>query len=321
MSVPETYSSTSQPCRLKSIQQTGAMNLPNFLIVGAAKAGTTSLCYYLDQHPQVYISPVKEPRYFAPEFYTVHTNGPIRDHARRTPFTPEEYHQLFKGVSTEIAVGEASTEYLYFPAVPARIRAAIPDAKIIAVLRDPVERAFSAFCYQLRDACESVSFEEALEQERDRIHNHWRPGWLYQDCGFYYSQVKRYYDIFDPDNIKIYLYDELDQDSLAVVKDAFQFLQVSDDFIPEVSRKNVSKVPKNKLLNTLITRENPLKNGLKAVLPNQVTTSMAKRARKLNYDRKPVLAEDTRQFLVDLYREDILKLETLIQKDLSAWLS
>ena len=291
------------------------------MIIGAAKAGTTSLCYYLDQHPQVYISPIKEPRYFAPEFYTVHVNGPIRDHARRTLFTLEEYHQLFEGVSNEISVGEASTEYLYFPEVPARIQAAIPDAKIIAVLRNPVERAFSAFCYQLRDACESVSFEEALQQERDRIRNHWRPGWLYQDCGFYYSQVKRYYNFFDSNNIKIYLYDELDQDSLAVVKDIFQFLQIDDDFVPEVSRKNISKIPKSKLLNTLITRENPLKNGLKAVLPTSETTLMAKCARKFNYDHKPVLAEETRQLLIDLYREDILKLETLIQKDLSAWLN
>ncbi|MEM8614684.1 MAG: sulfotransferase [Cyanobacteria bacterium P01_H01_bin.105] len=296
------------------------MKLPNFLIVGAAKAGTTSLCYYLDQHPQVYISPIKEPRFFAPEFYTAHTNGPIRDNARRTIFTSDEYYQLFEGVSTETAIGEASTEYLYYPEVPSRIQAKVPDAKIIAVLRNPVERAFSAFCYQVRDACESVSFEEALQEENDRICNHWRPGWLYKDCGFYYSQVKRYFDIFNHNRIKIYLYDELDKDSYAVVKDAFEFLQVDSDFVPEVSRKNVSKVPKSRLLNTFLTRESPLKKTLKAVLPDNFTTSIAKCVRGLNYSQKPILTSETRQSLIDLYRDDILRLETLIQKDLSAWL-
>ena len=122
------------------------MTMPNFLIIGAMRAGTTSLYHYLKQHPQVYMSPVKEPRFFALEGEKPDPGRPTDERLMNHSITDiEAYRALFQAVSKETAIGEASPLYLYSPKAPERIRHYIPDAKLIAVLRDPVERAYSHF--------------------------------------------------------------------------------------------------------------------------------------------------------------------------------
>ncbi|MBE9063153.1 sulfotransferase domain-containing protein [cf. Phormidesmis sp. LEGE 11477] len=293
---------------------------PNFLIIGAAKAGTSSLYHYLNEHPQIYMSPVKEPRFFAPELYTDYLKDPYRSGAkehRSTPMSLEEYLALFEDVSNETAIGEASTEYLYVPKTPERIKERLPDVRLIAVLRDPAERAYSAFCYQVRDGCEQLTFEEALAQEEHRRLEKKRwPGWHYERVGFYHEQVKRYFDLFDKKQIKIYLYKDLQADSGAVVKDACRFLNVEDTFTPDLTRRNVSAIPKNMALQNLLIKDNPLKTLVKPFIP----IGLRKSIRSQNLKKKPALSPEIRQKLVADYREDILKLQDLIQKDLSHWL-
>ena len=296
------------------------MVLPNFLVIGAAKAGTTSLYSYLKQHPAIFMSEVKEPRFFAPEVYTDYNNV-VRSGGRKIPFTPEEYERLFADVTTETAIGEASTEYLYFPGVAARIKERIPEVKLIAILRNPVERAFSAFCYQLRDDEEPLSFESALAAESDRIKQGYRQGWHYQQVGFYAEQVARYQKTFKPEQIRIYLHDELIKDSIKVTQDIYQFLEVDATFIPDLTRKNISGVPKNKLLHNVFMKQNPLKSLVKPLLPGKLRKNIYQKVRTNNLKDKPSLALETRQQLVELYREDILKLENLMQRDLSHWLT
>ena len=120
------------------------MTLPNFIVIGAAKCGTTSLVHYLAQHPQVFMSAEKEPRFFAPEFFTKYISGPIRKGTIRNEMEVKEYEGLFDDVTTEKAIGEASTEYIFFPETPKRIKKLLPDVKLIAILRNPSDRAFSA---------------------------------------------------------------------------------------------------------------------------------------------------------------------------------
>ena len=296
------------------------MVLPNFLIIGAAKAGTTSLYSYLKQHPQIYMSAVKEPRFFAPEVYTDYNNV-ARSGIKEVPFTLEEYEQLFADVTTEIAIGEASTEYLYFPGVAARIKERLPEVKLIAILRNPVERAFSAFCYQLRDDYEPLTFEAALNAESERIKQGYRQGWHYQQVGFYYEQIKRYLDTFAAEKIKIYLHEELIKDSVSITQDIYSFLGVDASFVPDLTKKNISGIPKNRLLHNIFTKENPLKSLVKPLLSEQVRQNIYQKVRKNNLKGKPSLALETRQQLIELYREDILKLQELIQRDLSHWLA
>ena len=296
------------------------MAKPNFLIIGAAKAGTSSLYHYLNEHPQVYMSPVKEPRFFAPELYTDCLKDPYRSGAkehRSDPMSSEEYIALFEGVSDEIAIGEASTEYLYVPKAAERIKAQLPDVKVIAVLRDPAERAYSAFCYQVRDGCEHLSFEEALAQEESRRIDKKRwPGWHYKRVGFYYEQIKRYFDLFDREQIKIYSNEDLQADSGAIVQDACRFLGVEDTFMPDLTRRNVSAIPKSMALQNLLIKDNPLKTIVRPFIP----VGLRKSIRDQNLTKKPALSPDIRQKLIADYREDILKLQALIQKDLSSWL-
>jgi len=296
--------------------------LPNFLIIGAAKAGTTSLCHYLSQHPDVYISEKKEPRFFSPEFYSQDTNGLRRKNFREKVFSLEEYLRLFEGVQAEKAVGEASTEYLYYPRTPQRIKDSIPGAKLIAILRNPVERAFSAYCYQLRDGCETLSFEQAITQSTTRADEHWRPGWLYPQSSYYYQQLKRYYDLFPAEQIQIHLFSDLKQNPNAVCQKTFDFLGVDPTFfVQDFTAQNISKVPKNQLVGKLIKKGKTVKSIATNILPATVLEPVMQVVKDHLYDSKPKLANDMKQALSEQYKEDVLALEQLINRDLSAWLN
>ncbi len=185
------------------------MTLPNFLIIGAAKSGTTSLYVYLMQHPEIYMSPVKETHFFSFDSESKMTKGPGDPiHKAITDFN--EYQALFDGVTDEKAIGEASTSYLYRPEAPGRIHKILPDAKLIAILRNPADRAFSAYMHVVRDERETAKdFAEALSYEENRKAAGWEPIWHFTSVGHYYEHLKRYYDLFHPDQIKVYLHEDL----------------------------------------------------------------------------------------------------------------
>src|SRR3712207_4104321 len=130
------------------------MTLPNFLVIGAMKSGTTALYYYLEQHPEIYMSPVKEPNFFSQE------------NAADTVTHIGTYEQLFKGASGKKAIGEASHSYLYEPRAAAEIRRYVPKVKLIAILRNPIDRAYSHFLHMVRSGTEPLDdFAQALREE------------------------------------------------------------------------------------------------------------------------------------------------------------
>lgn len=142
------------------------MTMPNFLIVGAQKAGTTSLHYYLKQHPQIYMRPRKEPHFFEGMHWDFYRPGRIM----LAVTDLADYQALFEGVTDEKAIGEASASYLYSPKAPTLIKRSIPDARLIAILRNPPDRAYSNFLHCVRGGRESiVDFAEALRVEEERI--------------------------------------------------------------------------------------------------------------------------------------------------------
>lgn len=295
--------------------------MPNFIVIGAGKAGTSSIFYYLKQHPQIYMSPLKEPKFFALKGEPLNFQGPDKDIVNSTSVnTLEAYQDLFQGVSDEIAIGEASPIYLYSPKAPPRIKDYLPEVKLIAILRNPVERAFSSFTHLLREGYETLSFEEALQEEENRIQRKWAALWHYKQKGYYYEQLKRYYDIFDRQQIKVYLYEELQADNIALIQDIYNFVGVDDTFVPDLSQKNVSGTPKSQLLHDLFTKDNSLKSLLKPLFPKQLRRNIADKAIANNLGSKPILAPETGDRLRQLYREDILQLQDLIERDLSAWL-
>lgn len=295
------------------------MTLPNFLIIGAAKGGTTSLYYYLSQHPQIYMSPVKEPRFFALEGEDLNFSSPDELFIENSVICFDDYQKLFDGVTDEIAIGEASPLYLYSKKAPSRIKHYVPEVKLIAILRDPVDRAYSSYMHYVREGYEKYSFSEALEAEEKRIQENWVYMWYYKRCGYYYEQIKRYLDIFDSSQIKVCLYDDLRNDTSLFLKDIFDFLGVDKSFTPDLSILNASGVPKSRLLYNLLDRGNSIRSAFK-MLPQDLRRAVANPLRKWNLE-KPSLSPDIASELRHIYRNDILSVQDLLGRDLSLWLA
>lgn len=299
--------------------------LPNFLIAGAAKAGTTSLYYYLNEHPEIYMSPIKEPKFITSNFIKFPFKGIGDEKVEKNIIKNwDSYLELFSGVKEEKAIGEASADNLYYYEQSIfYIKKFLGDVKIIIILRNPIERAFSSYIHLVRDNREFLTFEEALEQEEIRKKENWEFIWHYKSVGFYYNQVKAYLENFS--NVKIYLYDDFKENPLKVVQDIYRFLGVDDSFVPKniKTQFNVSGIPKNKLLQRFLTKPNMLKKAIKpfvkVLIPKGTRQKIINKLINNNLEKSQMKPE-AREYLKDIYREDILKLQELIKRDLSHWL-
>jgi hypothetical protein len=297
------------------------MTLPNFLIVGAAKSGSTALHYYLKRHPQVYMCPPKETNFFAFEGREANFRGPgDSEFNEATLTTLEEYEKQFEAVSNEVAIGEASPWYLYSSRAAANIYRHAPEAKIIAVLRDPVDRAFSSYLHVVRDGRESLTFEEGLQAEEDRVAQGWEYIWHYRRAGLYVAQIERFWQLFPREQVRIYIYDDFVMDPTRFLQDIYEFLEIETAFKADISlRHNVTGVPRNRLLGRLLVRPNRLRSTAKLLIPKRLRHDLGQ---KINQSliKKPTLDGETRSKLVSSYKEEILALQDLIGRDLSAWI-
>jgi hypothetical protein len=308
--------------------------LPTFLIIGAARSGTTSLWNYLKQHPQIYGSPTKHTRFFALEGEGSNFRGPgPRDvripwarntGARRVVADIQSYRALFRGVTNETAIGEASHSYLYTPTAPERIRHHLPGVNLIAVLRNPIERAYSHFCHLVQTGREPLTdFTQALREEEARVRDGWWPDFHYTRLGFYHAQLKRYFDLFGRHQIRIYLYEDLDSRPIEMLQDIFRFLEVDDTFTPDVSlRYNASGSVRNKALHTMLLELSLIRPFIEPLLSERQRRRVlhtASELKKRNFD-KPRIPLEVQRSLAETYWEDILNLQQLIHRDLSAWL-
>jgi len=286
------------------------MTLPTFIVIGVAKGGTTSIYRYLDQHPEIFMCPDKGPNFFGYEDardWKWHDEGepPLMRHFKVA--TLEEYERLFDGVTNERAVGEVSPQYFRCPTAARRIHDVIPEAKLVASLRNPADRAFSGFLMRTRRG----------EVVGD-AHSELTPGSSHVKEGFYFQRMKRYYDLFDREQIKIYLFDDFKRGPGDLIRDLFGFLGVDTGFEPDTTvRHNPANVPKSALLNRILYQPRVIR-GVKAVLPARLE-KVAKRLRQRNLRPAPSFPPDLRATLLDLYQDDIHRLEELIERDLSAW--
>jgi hypothetical protein len=293
--------------------------LPNFFVIGAQKAGTTALYYYLRRHPEIYMSPVKEPQHFAPDLAGP-TTGPGDRPARRFQ-TLDAYQGLFDGVSGQLAVGEASVSYLYSSEAAGRIADLLPEARLIAVLRNPVDRAYSNFLHLVRDGREPLrDFEQALAAEDERRRQGWSANWHYRAKGFYGSQIRRYLSAFPPEQLRLYLYDDFEQQADQVVADVYGFLGVDPGFRQDLSlRLNVAGIPRRRRLHRLLMRAQRLKWAASAVAP----AAVRRRALELqnrNLER-PQISPALRRQLLAVYRDDLIELERMTGLGVSRWLT
>ena len=296
---------------------------PTFLIIGAAKSGTTSLYYYLKQHPDVYMSPIKELRFFAYEDGLPPLNGPGDRESNQVLITEwEEYLQAFGDATDEQEVGEASPIYLYDENVPARIHNHLPDVRLIVILRNPVDRAYSHFNHLIKDGREPLrDFGRALEQEERRIADGWEWSWHYKNLGFYFEQLSRYEQYFDRAQMAVYLFEDLVENNVAFAQEVYSWLDVDDSFVPDVSpRFRETGVPRsNRFQRFLFNPENPLRRLSRYILPEGTREKWLAILKSINL-KKPPLSNDIRRELIEVYREDIEQLSEFLDRDLSHWL-
>jgi len=300
------------------------MVMPNFFIIGAPKAGTSSAYNYLRQHPQVFMSPVKEPYFFQFIGETIEVKGPKdRDLPiyKMAVTDTNTYKSLFNGADKFKAVGEASPLYLYSSKACTNIYSTLPQAKLIVFLRNPVDRAYSSYLHMVREGLEtSEDFSQALAQEDWRIRENW--AWLfhYKRLSLYYPHVKRYKDVFGPDQFRVYLYEDFEKNPLGVIQRIFDFLEVDPTFNPDVSlRHNVTGVPRSRWLHKFLREEHPIKSWIRPIFSEDFIVRMLVTIRNLNLN-KPELTEYSRNALLEMFRDDIRQLQTLINRDLSNWL-
>lgn len=296
--------------------------LPNFMIIGAARSGTSALYEYLDQHPQVFMSDPKEPHFFAFMEQETSFRGPGDDVMLNDVVVPdrEAYERLFRNAEDATAVGEGSVSSLYYPEAARNIKALVPGARLVCMLRNPADRAYSAFMYMRSRLYEPLDdFRAALDAEPKRIDENWHHIWHYRRMGRYLRQVKRYLDLFGHEQMRIYLYDDFHRDPSAVLRDVFGFLGVDDSFVPpDEPSPVVSGEPKNKVLQTFLMRSRPIKEVVRATLPSSVRRRVQRGLVSRNLERSP-LAPDLKAELLDFYRDETLALGDLIGRDLSSW--
>lgn len=276
------------------------IKLPTFLIIGAAKSGTTSLYYYLKQHPKIFLPKIKEINYFA---YRGQTKG--RFWAR----TREEYEAHFDDTENFHAVGEVTPLYFSTEGTPERIKRVIPETQIIAILRNPVDRAYSHYNMYVRAGRENRTAKEALLDVNS----------VYTRVGFYYKNLSKYFDLFDSKKVKILFFDELKSEPKKLMKELYNFLEVDSSIPLDVTAKHASSfMPKNMYLNRII-KSDFIRFKIKPIIPQKLIGLVLK-LKNCYSTKPPSLPNELRSALISIYKDDILNLQEYLQKDLSRWI-
>ncbi|MEZ4600791.1 MAG: sulfotransferase [Syntrophotaleaceae bacterium] len=285
---------------------------PNFFIVGAAKSGTTSMAYYLAQHPEIFISARKEPFFFIKDAGMNNIN---------------EYYSLFKNSKKAKAIGEASTGYLFEKESAQLIKEFSPTAKVIIILRNPVDMAYSYWKYMSLIGNEEKSFEEAISHNERIFRNtekfkrsslRWWASYLYLERGLYYNQVRNYLEVFGRENVKIYIFEEFFSNLSYFCQDIFAFLGVNRGFSPDFKKLNEGGEIRFKFLHKIRNRRYPL---LKKFLPVAIRVKIQTTLLNLNIKKgkKESMQAETRSYLEEFYKDDIVNLEGLLGKEINFW--
>jgi Sulfotransferase family len=290
--------------------------LPNFIVIGAAKAGTTALYWYLAEHPDVFMSRVKETNYFA---YGLNTQGGLLygdpDVHHFPVKTREEYERLFAETGDAVAIGEASPIYLECPQAAERIRSLIPGARIICSLRHPVDRAYSDYLMYLRRR--GRRFDPSRELTTTSV---WaRPDSRWMQVSRYHGQLSRYFEMFPRDRLHVFLFDDIKRNALAATQQVYRFLKVDSEFVPDFDTPHAAGgMPVSRLLEGFLT-SGALRSALKPWVPVRAA-NWVRRLRSRTMRKAPPLPAELRRELTEHFREDIARTSELIGRNLEHWL-
>jgi len=275
----------------------------NTFIVGAPKAGTTSLYHYLSQHDDVCMSSIKEPNFFSSKEVSDLFYNTLSIH------NAENYKRLFS--EEKNIMGEASVSYLFYEDVPKRIFDYYAEAKIIIMLRQPIERSFSHYLMDRRLGFCKLTLGQILANPK-KYSQYFQQ---YLKLGLYHDQVKRYIDVFGQGQVKVIFYEDFKSNASKVMSDLFKFLKIPDiklDYIihnPFLSSSNV--------VLRYLYKYSFVRRIIKTILPLSLLKFI--KFKFFTSHSKPVILKDTKQKLNDYFKDDVLLLEKLLKKDLSRW--
>lgn len=285
---------------------------PNFFIVGAPKAGSTSLFYYLDAHPDVFVPAIKEPNYFS---YQATINQQLYYHEKGIGDW-NKYLLLFESANSKKAIGEASVSYLFYPEAAQNIKKEIPNAKIIIMLRDPVERAYSHYYMDYKLGYVNCSMEDViLNKEKSKLNKLYYQQFI--ELGFYYEQVKRYFDLFGKENVMIILFEDFKTNTDYEVRRLYRFLAIEENInVNTTVRYNSFATPRNKIIRK-IYKNKSLRILFRKIFPQKLTSVIKKII--LTKTKNNLPDPSTVKYLKALYKNDMLELEKILNQNLEKW--
>lgn len=299
--------------------------IPNFFIIGAPRTGTTALHEYLRQHPDIFVPYKKEIHYFGTDLSLTQYNRNIKG------LTEEKYLSFFKNVKNETAIGEASVWYLFSKEAAKEIYKFNPESRIIIMLRNPVEMIYSLHRQNVYGKHEHiVDFKKALKAEPHRKKGlkltqttFIKESGLYTEIALYYDQVRRYIEVFPRNKIKIIIFNDFKNNTKRIYQEVLEFLEVDYTFQIEHKIINPNKEFKIKFFENFI-RNMPdfIKIIFRIVLPDKrLRRKLWCKFRDFNtqYKKRSPLNSQLRKELTKKFEEDVIKLEKLLNIDLSTW--
>jgi hypothetical protein len=316
-----------------------AVREPNFFIVGAPKAGTTSLYHYLDQHPDIYMSPMKEPCFFSSETRSENFEASRRTFAIELEESTSEYLRgsmdtkvfggivrewpdylrLFSKSTTQRALGEASVNYLWSKTAPGNIASRIPQARIIIVLRSPAERAFSQYLHCVSGGVVAQPFREyvraCLRYQGEEL-GIYRP---FLEMGFYAEQVQRYLAHFPREQVGIWFYEETIPRQREFLSEVLKFLDVDSSHSLDTTKRYNEPLIARLIKPTQWLRRTGVWATAKRLTPKRLYPVMRRTIFKPTGSVS--MTQEDRALILDFYRNDIHRLEEILGRKLNAWLS
>ena len=302
------------------------MALPDFYIIGAPKAGSTALHVALSRHPELYLSPIKEPKYFLCDGPPTGQRGPGDAHsAQEWVWRRQDYERLFAAAPAGTLKGESTPFYLWDRAAHGRIRAATPDAKLIAIVRDPIDRAYSNWTHLWCDGLEpESSFLAACDAEDERARQGWAPFWRYQGLGRYGEQLRHLFGVFPREQVHVLKYRQLVGQPQATLDAICAFLGVAEGQVAAVPSSNVSTWVPATAVNRVLQEGVRFGARLGAHAPPQVWRQASRPLLSVLHRggrHRPDLEPDVRKVLIPRFTPDVELLGELMGNSYADWLS
>lgn len=305
------------------------MALPDVVVIGSPKAGSTALHAALAPHPQLYASPVKEPKFFlcdgAPPDRAFQRGPGDRHSAQEWIWQRDRYEALFAGAPDGALRFESTPFYLWDRAAHERMAVAVPDAKLLAVIRDPADRAFSNWTHLWADGLEPIgNFRDAVEAEADRISRGWAPFWRYLDLGRYGGQLQHLLHYFPPEQVKVVRYRRLVDDPVGTLDDICRFLGIEAGVLTTIPGSNLGRWAPDTQVNGVLRRAVRAGAAAGGFVHPQLWRQAERRVLRVlqrGSAPRPALSAEDRRLLLPHFAEDNALLCQLLDEDYSDWMS